>query len=76
MTTASATSNVTTGLTEKKPAFKFGDTINYAGFSIPLAAGSTDFTASGTGKLATGKLSDKPGAALTPGTSAVSVRSP
>jgi hypothetical protein len=61
-----------TTLSLKKPAFKFGDTINYAEFAIPLTMPTNDFTASGTGKIATAKLSGKPGATMTPGGSAVS----
>ncbi len=71
-TSDAGTASITTNLSMKRPAFKYGDAINYAEFAIPLTSGSTDFTANGTGTLGTGKLSDKPGAALTPGTSAIS----
>ncbi len=55
----------------KKAAFKFGDTLDYAELAIPLTAMSSDFTTGGA-VLATGKLSDKPGATLTPGMPATS----
>jgi hypothetical protein len=71
MTQAGGAANITTSLMMKKPAFKFGDGISYAEVAIPLTMASTDFT-TGNMSLATAKLSDKPGAALTPGTSAVS----
>jgi hypothetical protein len=72
MTTATGGASLTTNLSMKKPAFKFGDSLTYAEFGIPLTASATDFTMMGTGKIGTGKLSDKPGAALTAGTSATS----
>jgi hypothetical protein len=72
MTSAGGTVTLTTSLSMKKPAFKYGDAVSYAEFAIPLTAASTDFTQSGTGKLACAKLAGKPGAALTPGGSAVS----
>ncbi len=72
MTTANGGATLTTMLSMKKPAFKFGDTISYAEFAIPLTTPTVDFTASGTGKIATAKLAGKPGATLTPGAPAVS----
>jgi hypothetical protein len=71
-TTAGGAVSISTSLTERKPAFKFGDALNYAEFGIPLTALTNNFTATGTGKIATAKLAGKPGAALTPGTDAVS----
>lgn len=55
----------------KAPAFRYGDGIAYAELAVPLSAPANDFTAGGH-VLATGKLSDKPGAVLTPGTVAAS----
>jgi hypothetical protein len=55
----------------KAPALRYGDGIAYAELAVPLSAPANDFTAGGH-VLATGKLSDKPGAALTPGTVAAS----
>ncbi len=63
--------SIQTNLTEKKPAFKYGDAIAYANFAIPLAMANMDFTTGGA-LLATGKLSDKTGAPLTAGTAATS----
>ncbi len=57
---------ISTGLSMKKPAFRFGDAVNYAEFSIPLTASPTAF-----GTLTTGHL-PATGAALTPGTTATS----
>ena len=54
-----------------KPAFHYGDGLTYALLAVPLTAASTDFTTGGH-VLATAKLSDKPGATLTPGASAQS----
>jgi hypothetical protein len=62
----------TTIATMKSPAFKFGDAITYAEMAVPLKTADTDFTTVGTHVLATGKLSDKPGAPLTPGMNATS----
>jgi hypothetical protein len=56
----------------KSPAFKFGDAVAYAEMAVPLSMMDTDFTTLGTHVLATGKLSDKPGAALAPGKDAIS----
>ena len=56
---------------EKRPAFKYGDLVQYAAFAIPLTNEVTDFTTGG-GVLATGKLSDKLGATLAPGSDATS----
>lgn len=72
MTTASGTVSISTNLAMQKPAFKFGDTVSYAELAIPLTAATTDFTMTGTGKLATAKLAGKPGATLTPGADATS----
>jgi hypothetical protein len=63
--------SIQTPLTEKRPAFKYGDGVTYAEFAVPLAAMTTDFTTGGQ-LLATGKLSGKPGAALSPGATAAS----
>ena len=71
-TTAGGGASIHTSLTEKRAAFKFGDAIGYAEFGIPLGSATTDFTTIGTGKIATARLSGKPGAPLTPGTDAVS----
>lgn len=71
-TGANGSASISTSLTEKKPAFKFGDTVSYAELAIPLTVPMTDFTQGGTMVLATGKLAGKPGAALTPGTDATS----
>lgn len=71
-TVASGAASISTTLSLKKPAFKFGDAVSYAELAIPIAAGTTDFTTLGTGKLATGKLAGKPGAPLTPGADAIS----
>jgi hypothetical protein len=70
-TQAGGAANISTTLMMKKPAFKFGDGVNYAEMAIPLTMMSTDFT-TGNMVLATGKLSDKTGADLNPGMSAVS----
>jgi hypothetical protein len=72
MTSATGSVTISSDLMMKKPAFKYGDALNYAELAIPLAAGTTDFTMGGTAVLATGKLSNKPGAALTAGTDATS----
>jgi hypothetical protein len=72
MTSATGSVTISSDLMMKKPAFKFGDALNYAELAIPLAVGTTDFTMGGTAVLATGKLSDKPGATLTPGADATS----
>lgn len=61
-----------TNLEEKRPAFKFGDSINYAEFAIPLTTSAIDFRTIGSGLLATAKLAGKPGATLTPGADATS----
>jgi hypothetical protein len=52
----------------KKPAFRIGDGVAYTHIAIPLTAFVTDFSAGGK-TLTLGKLSNKPGAPLTPGTS-------
>ena len=72
MTDMTGAVTISTTLSEKKPAFKVGDTLNYNEFAIPLTQASTDFTQGGTAVLTLGALSNKPGAALTPGTSATS----
>jgi hypothetical protein len=72
MTQADGSVTITTTLTEKGPAFKVGDTVNYSEIAIPLAAGATDFTKGGTAVLTIGALASKTGAALTPGTTATS----
>lgn len=70
-TAANGAVTLQTNLMMKRPAFKYGDALNYAELAIPLTSNSSDFT-SGNRLLATGKLSDKPGAPLTPGQSATS----
>ncbi|HEX4386721.1 MAG TPA: hypothetical protein VH083_27390 [Myxococcales bacterium] len=71
-TNASGAASVSFSRSEKIPAFKYGDAVDYAEFGIPLTAANTDFTKIGTGKLGTAKLSGKAGAPLTPGSNAVS----
>jgi hypothetical protein len=71
MTQAAGAAFISTTSLMKKPAFKYGDGVSYAEMAIPLAMMSTDFT-TGNMSLATGKLSDKTGMDLTPGTSVVS----
>jgi hypothetical protein len=71
-TQADGTAIIATMLAEMKPAFKFGDAVSYAELAIPLTQSTIDFTNGGTAVIATGKLAGKPGAALTPGTSATS----
>jgi hypothetical protein len=71
-TSATGAVAITSNTSMKKPAFKFGDAVSYAELAIPLTGATTDFDTLGTGLLATGKLSNKPGAALTPGADAVS----
>ncbi len=58
-------------MSEERPAFKVGDAVHYAEIAIPLAKPVTDLTVGG-GVVVIGKLSDKPGATLTPGASAIS----
>lgn len=72
MTGSDGSANISSTLMMKSPAFKFGDAVNYAELAVPMPTQTNDFTALGTGKLATGKLSGKPGAPLEPGTAAVS----
>lgn len=61
--------SIATGLTEKKPAFRFGDAINYANFAIPLALATTTHF----GNITTGKFPNLgTGGALTPGTNPTS----
>jgi hypothetical protein len=62
---------ISTTLPLKRPAFRYGDGVKYAFLLAPLDGASTDFTTGGH-VLATGKLSDKPGATLTAGASATS----
>jgi hypothetical protein len=69
---ANGSVSIATTLMEQKPAFKFGDSVAYAELAIHLTMATTDFTMGGTQVLATGKLSDKPGATLTPGGDATS----
>lgn len=69
MTSASGVVNYSTNLNMKKPAFKFGDAINYAEFAIPLTPGST----TNLGTLMTGKFpAVGSGATMTAGADAVS----
>jgi hypothetical protein len=63
---------ISTTLSMKKAAFKVGDTLSYAEVAIPLTMGTTDFTMGGTKVINTANFTGKPGAALTPGTSATS----
>lgn len=72
MTQSNGSASITTNLTETKPAFKVGDTINYTEIAIPLTTATTDLTMGGTVVINVGKLSNKPGAALTPGMDATS----
>jgi hypothetical protein len=58
--------SITTALSMKRPAFKFGDALTYAEFGIPLVAADTTF-----GTLVTAKLPTT-GAVLTPGAVATS----
>lgn len=68
-TDSSGSVNFNSSLTTTNPAFKFGDTVAYAEFAIPLTPGST--TSFGT--LQTGKFPALgSGSDLTPGTNAVS----
>lgn len=53
----------------KRPAFKFGDSVEYAELGIPLLTATTDFTTVGTGVLATGKLTGTTGAPFAAGAS-------
>jgi hypothetical protein len=71
-TTANGGATLATNLSMKKPAFKFGDAVTYAEFAIPLTMNPTDFTATGTGKIATAKLGGKPGATIAANMSAQS----
>ncbi len=66
-TGTNGTASINTALSMKKPAFKYGDTINYAEFAVPLTMATNAFTTLGTAKLA-----GKPGAPLTPGAGATS----
>lgn len=70
-TGADGSATISSNLSMKRPAFKFGDAISYGEFAIPLTQASTDFT-TGNQVLATGKLAGKPGAALAAGSSATS----
>jgi hypothetical protein len=63
--------SITSTLSFKGPAFRYGDGVTYAELAVPLTMTSTDLTAGGA-VLGTGKLSDKPGEALTAGASATS----
>jgi hypothetical protein len=61
--------NYGTSLNMTKPAFKFGDTVNYAEFAIPLTPGST----TNFGTLMTGKFpAVGSGSTMTAGANAVS----
>jgi hypothetical protein len=63
--------SIQTNLQMEKPAFRYGDSVSYAELAIPLLAATTDFTTGGQ-VLALGKLTGKPGAPLTPGSTATS----
>jgi Galactose oxidase, central domain/Kelch motif len=68
-TNSSGSVSYSTTLNMTKPAFKFGDTVNYAAFAIPVTPDST----TNFGTLQTGKFPALgSGSTLTPGTSAVS----
>jgi hypothetical protein len=69
VTGAGGNVSISTSLSEKKPAFKFGDSINYAEFAIPVALAST----TNFGNITTGKFPALgTGGALTPGTNPAS----
>lgn len=69
LTNSNGSVNYSTTLNMIKPAFKFGDTINYAEFAIPLTPNST----TNFGTIQTGKFPALgSGSTLTPGTVAVS----
>jgi hypothetical protein len=63
--------SITSTLAFTRPALHYGDGIDYALLTVPLATGANDFSAGGH-LLATGKLLDKPGAAMEPGSVASS----
>jgi hypothetical protein len=67
MTGTNGSAAITTNLSLMKPAFKYGDALNYAEFAIPITGATASFNT-----IATAKLTGKPGAALTAGASAVS----
>ena len=68
-TNSSGSVNYSTSLNMIKPAFKFGDTISYAEFAIPLTPSST----TNFGTIQTGQFPALgSGATLTPGTDATS----
>lgn len=67
MTAMDGSVSISTTIMMKNPAFKFGDATTYAELAIPMAMATANFP-----KLTTAKLSDKPGAPLTPGTTATS----
>jgi hypothetical protein len=71
-TSATGAVSILTALTFTDPVFKYGDGINYAQLTVMAANGTNDYTVGGTMTLVTGKLSDKPAVALTPGTTAIS----
>jgi hypothetical protein len=66
------TAAISTNVEIKKPAFKYGDGIEYAEFAIPLTTSPSDFRMQGTGLLATARLADKSSAPLVPGADATS----
>ena len=70
-TNASGNVSLQFAYSEKRPAFKYGDSVNFAEFAVPLLKAATDFT-TGAQSLASGRLSDKPGATLSPGSDAKS----
>jgi hypothetical protein len=70
-TMANGAVSIQTAMSMKKAAIKVGDGVAYAEIAIPLTMMTTDFTTGGH-VLTTGKLSNKPGATLTPGASATS----
>lgn len=65
-TDANGVATISTNFMMKKPAFKFGDALHYAELAVPLTMPTTALMTLGTGKF------PAIGAALTPGTSAVS----
>jgi hypothetical protein len=69
---ANGSATIASGMAMKRPAFKFGDAIDYAEFAIPLTGTAVDFTQMGTGLIATAKLAGKPSAPLMQGKDATS----
>jgi hypothetical protein len=72
MTKADGTISISTNLSEKRPAFKVGDALNYAEIAIQLTTTTTDLTAGGTAVITTANFQGVAGQALNPGNSATS----